>query len=106
VSFFSLDITMDTPVASTSRDWDTTSISVDEYITIDDNFIQSYEDAITDKLLTGPDDKSKFVLGTLFNSIARKIKESYCQILMYQERMDNNTIKNHKKTCIQTLTRK
>jgi hypothetical protein len=106
VSFFSLDITMDTPVASTSRDWDTTSISVDEYITIDDNFIQSYEDAITDKLLTGPDDKSKFVLGTLFNSIARKIKESYCQILMYQERMDDNTITNHEKTCIETLTKK
>jgi hypothetical protein len=97
---------MDTPVQSTTRDWDTTSISIDEYITVDDNFIQSYEDAITDKLLTGPDDKSKFVLGTLFNSTARKIKESYCQILMYQERMDNSTITNHEKTCIEILTKK
>jgi hypothetical protein len=96
---------MDTPVLSTTKDWDTTSISIDEYITVDDNFIQSYEDAITDKLLTGPDDKSKFVLGMLFNSTARKIKESYCQILMYQERMDNSTITNHKRTCIKILTK-
>jgi hypothetical protein len=74
VSLLSFDTTMDTPVVSTSRDWDTTSISVDEYITVDDNLIQSYEDAITDKLLTGPDDKSKFILGMLFNSTTRKIK--------------------------------
>jgi hypothetical protein len=106
VSLLSFDTTMDTPVVSTSRDWDTTSISIDEYITVDDNFIQSYEDAIANKLLTGPDDKSKFVLGTLFNSIARKIKDSYCQILMYQERMDNNTITNHERTCVEILTKK
>jgi hypothetical protein len=97
---------MDTPIASTSRDWDTTSISIDKYITVNNNFIQSYEDTITDKLLTGPDDKSKFILGMLFNLTARKIKESYCQILMYQERMDNNTITNHERTCIEILTKK
>jgi hypothetical protein len=42
----------------------------------------------------------------IFNTTARKIKESYCQILMYQERMDNNTITNYERTCVEILMKK
>jgi hypothetical protein len=97
---------MDTSATNIHNNWDSSVVSIGELVQIDDNFKQDYEDAIAAKLLVDLDNKSKYVLGTLFNSIAKNIKKLYDQLIAYRDQADVNTLTPDKQKCFALLNKK
>jgi hypothetical protein len=97
---------MDTSAMNLDDKWDSFVVSINEFVQIDNNFKQDYEDAIAAKLLVDLDNKSKYILGTLFNSIAKNIKKLHDQLIAYKDQADIDTFTTNKQDHFALLNKK
>jgi ABC-type amino acid transport substrate-binding protein len=97
---------MDSSATNIHNNWDSSIVSIGEFVQIDNNFKQDYEDAIAAKLLVDLDNKSKYVLGTLFNSTAKNIKKLYDWLIDYKNQADVDTLTTDEQKHLALLNKK